>query len=99
MTYLLSKVHVEQFDEWKAHFDAGDLFRTANGQRGFRVFQSVDDPNAVVVLLEFDSAEDARAFAGSEEWRRRVAKSGARGRHDVTILEQVDAETVDEAVV
>lgn len=90
MTYLLGKASVEDFEAWKSAFDRFDSFRTDHGQRGYQVFQSVDDPNETVVLFEWDDDEDPRAFFASEEMRERLAEAGVKGRPETTELEFID---------
>lgn len=90
MTYLLGKSTVEDFEDWKSTFHDIDPYRTEHGQRGYQVFRSVDDPNEVVVLFEWDDTEDPRAFFESEEMRENLAEAGLTGRPDMTVLELVD---------
>ncbi|MBW8751518.1 MAG: hypothetical protein JF565_08840 [Propionibacteriales bacterium] len=58
---------VKDFDEWKAVFDKFDRFRAEKGMRAYRMSRRVDDPNSVVVDLDFDSVEAATAFRGALE--------------------------------
>lgn len=90
MAYLLGKSAVEDFEEWKSTFHDTDSYRTEHGQRGYQAFQSVDDPNEVVVLFEWDENEDPRAFFESEEMREKLAEAGLTGPPDMTVLELVD---------
>lgn len=90
MTYLLGKSTVKDFETWKSTFHNIDSYRTEHGQRGYQAFQSVDDPNEVVVLFEWDEDEDPRAFFESEEMRENLAEAGLTGRPDLTVLELVD---------
>lgn len=90
MVYLLGKSTVEDFEEWKSNFDDNDPIRTDHGQRGFQVFQSLDDPNEVTVLFEWDERENARDLFESEEMRERLANAGVKGRPELTFLEQID---------
>jgi heme-degrading monooxygenase HmoA len=90
VAYLLGKAAVEDFDTWKSAFDEFDSFRTDNGQQGYQVFQSVDDPNEAVVLFEWADEEDSRAFFASEEMRERLKEAGVKGRPELTELEFID---------
>lgn len=90
MVYLLAKAPVEDFDEWKSAFDGYDSFRTEHGQRGYQVFQSVDDSNEVTVLFEWDDGEDPIAFFRSEEMRERMATAGVKGQPEMSALKFVD---------
>lgn len=90
MTYLIGKSPVEDFEKWKSTFHDNESYRTEHGERGYQVFQSVDDPNEVVVLFEWDENEDPRAFFESEEMRDIMAEAGLKGRPDLTEVELVD---------
>lgn len=90
MTYLLGEASVKDFEAWKSAFHRFDSFRTDHGQEGYQVFQSVDDPNEVVVLFEWADDEDPRAFFASDEMRERLAEAGVKGRPELTELEFIE---------
>jgi hypothetical protein len=43
------------------------------GSRGGSVYRAADDPNNVIVVLEWDGVEHAREFAGSLELKQAMA--------------------------
>lgn len=90
MTYMLGKASVEDFDEWQSKFEEYDDYRTEHGQRGYQVLQSVEDPNELVVLFDWDDAENARALFASEEMRERLAAAGVKGQPETAFYEKVD---------
>jgi len=53
---------VPDFNGWKAAFDSDPVDRKGSGVRRYRVLRSVDDPNYVMIDLEFDSLEDAEGL-------------------------------------
>jgi hypothetical protein len=53
---------IRDFDTWKMAFDRVDGRRQQSGVRGYRVLQPTDDPNYVMIDLDFDSASEAEAF-------------------------------------
>ena len=63
---------VPDFDGWKAAFDRDPVGRQRSGVRRYRVLRSIDDPNYVLIDLEFDSKGEAEALlaATREVWRR-----------------------------
>jgi ribosomal protein L35AE/L33A len=71
----MATLHVENtvrdFDEWKAVFDKFDRFRAEKGMRSYRMARRVDEPNQVIVDLDFATVEEAVAFRGALEqiWR------------------------------
>jgi hypothetical protein len=63
---------IRDFETWKAAFDRFLDKRRHSGVRRHRVFQPADDPNYVVLDLEFESEGEAATFLG---WLRREACS------------------------
>lgn len=59
-------LHIEHpitdLDTWRSAFDGFAEARRRAGVRADRVHTPIDDPNYVVVDLEFDTPEDAAAF-------------------------------------
>lgn len=53
---------IGDFETWKAAFERDPIGRKKAGVRRYRVFQPVDDPNYVIIDLDFDSATEADAF-------------------------------------
>jgi hypothetical protein len=53
---------VRDYDSWKQAFDNDPVGRERGGVRRHRVAKRADDPNYVVVELEFDSSSEAEAF-------------------------------------
>jgi hypothetical protein len=67
---------VRSFDAWKQTFDGDPVGRAAGGVRSYRIARLADDPDHVVVDLEFDSAEEAEAFG--EKLRALWVEAGPR---------------------
>lgn len=61
MAFLVG-VFEGDFDAWKEQFLSDPLDR-AQVAKGHTLLRGVDNPNLAFVRIEFDSAEDARAFA------------------------------------
>jgi hypothetical protein len=58
--YILRIEHeVPDFDDWKRAFDGDPADRKGSGVRRFQVMRSVDDPNYVLIDLEFDTSDEA----------------------------------------
>lgn len=62
MAYLHVKTTVNDFDEWKADFERYHSRRAEHGGKSYQLFQSTGDENEIVVLIEFDTEENARAW-------------------------------------
>jgi hypothetical protein len=88
---MLTRIKISDFDEWKAMFDS-DPPNAREHATGWRVLRGVEDPNEVIVQVEFPSAELALDAS------RRLLDSGVleRVREVVsapTLVEQADAVT------
>jgi hypothetical protein len=53
---------VRDFGAWKEAFDSDPIGRERGGVRRYRIVRPTDDPNYVVVDLEFDGVVEAEAF-------------------------------------
>jgi len=64
---------VPDFNGWKRAFDSDPADRKGSGVRRYQVLRSVEDPNYVMIDLEFDSTEEADGLLAK---MRRVWSSG-----------------------
>jgi hypothetical protein len=62
MAILRIEHPVLDYEAWKRAFDGDPAGRVASGVRRFQVMRAVDDPNYVLIDLEFDSPERADAL-------------------------------------
>ena len=67
---------VRDYGAWKAAFDSDPVGREQGGVASYRIYQPLDDPNYVIVDLEFDTSTEADAFrlALRELWERMAAQ-------------------------
>ena len=49
---------VSSYDGWKKAFDSDPINRKKSGVKRYQVYQTVEDPNYVVIDLYFDSLEE-----------------------------------------
>ena len=76
---MFVRLEVVQFSEWVKVYDGFAPARKAAGITSSTVWQSADDPNDVIIMNDFPSLEQARAFAASGELRDAMRNSGLRG--------------------
>src|SRR5688572_24598547 len=50
---------VPDFAGWKKTFDSDPLDRKKSGVRAYRVFRTTDNPNYIIIELEFDNLPEA----------------------------------------
>jgi hypothetical protein len=88
---MLTRIKISDFEEWKAMFDS-DPPHAREHATGWRVLRGVEDPNEVIVQVDFPSSKLAL------DARRRLLDSGVleRVREVVsppTLVEEADAVT------
>ena len=92
--HLLQIEHpVSDFDIWKGAFDSFADFRQQSGVRRYRVLQLTDDPNYVIIELEFDSPSEAEAFLAAlrrNVWSSREAAPALVDEQQTRIVEVVE---------
>ncbi len=62
MTILRIEHPVPDFDGWKKAFDSDPVGREKSGVRRYRILRPIDDPNYVMIDLEFDTTSQAEAL-------------------------------------
>lgn len=62
MPILRIEHSVPDFNAWKQAFDSDPVDRKGSGVRRYQVLRSVEDPNYVMIDLEFDSLDQAEGL-------------------------------------
>ena len=86
MAYMMGRVAVEDYATFRKAFDGAEEMRKSAGALSSTVYQSVDDPNEVVVQVEFPTANAAKAFQGSQELREAMQRAGVQGPPRILIV-------------
>jgi hypothetical protein len=61
--YTLSiEHHVPNYESWKQAFDSDPVGREKMKVRRYQILRPLDNPNYVMINLEFDTASDAEAL-------------------------------------
>lgn len=89
MPYVLVKHTVKDYAKWKPLFDDHGSTRKRYGSKGGYVYRNTQNPNEVVLVMEWDSLDNAKQFVESEDLRERMQSAGVMGKPDVYFLEQV----------
>lgn len=90
MPYVLVRHGVEDYAKWKPFFDDDAANREKHGSRGGRLFRSQQDPNDLVVLMDYEDAQRAMEFAESPDLRETMEKAGVKGKPEILFLEQIE---------
>jgi len=71
MPYLLVRRKVADYERWKPVFDHDHaVTRKRRGSKGGWILANAYDPNELVILVEWDSLENARRFADADDFGR-----------------------------
>ncbi len=52
---------IANYDGWKNAFDSDPINRKQSGVKRYRVYRPIDDPNFIIIDLEFENLEKAQA--------------------------------------
>jgi hypothetical protein len=77
MAYVLIEHRVGDFETFRQVFLDDAERRARLGSRGGVVYRIADDPGNVIVILEWDTLEQAREFAGSLELEQALEWAGS----------------------
>lgn len=85
---ILSVKHtVADFAAWKLAFDEHAGNRKEHGATGHRLAQSLDDPNALTVLIMFPDRADAEGFLSDESLRQAMSRAGVVSEPVIELLD------------
>jgi quinol monooxygenase YgiN len=88
MVFVHVRHQVEDYNKWRAGFDANITARKAGGAlEGEYVMRDVENPNDVTIVLEWESVEKARQFTQSPELKEAMQNAGVTGPPEVRFLE------------
>ena len=89
---LVVQHRVRDFVSWKPVFDEqGSIVRVRHGATRHWLYRSLDDPNDVVVLVEFPTEDRARSFLGDPALKEEMEQAGVQGDPTVRLCEEVEA--------
>lgn len=85
---------VRDFDMWTTAFNRDPVDRAKSGVVAHRISRTVDDPNYIVIELDFERPEEAAALLHrleTEVWSRPQAAPALSGKPTTRILNTVAA--------
>jgi hypothetical protein len=91
MVFINVRHTVADYDKWRAAFDADEARRRAAGGKGInQIYRDVDDLNTITIVMDWDTAENARKFLDDPKLREVMQAAGVVGMPAVrTILLRV----------
>ena len=82
---VIASHEVTDFADWKKRFEAGKSNREKAGLKDRYVMRDANKPNAVIVVLEASSVEQAKKFVADPAFQERVKKASSTGTADIKI--------------
>lgn len=76
MAQMLIRHKVKDFSSWKRNFDMSLPIRKFSGEERYQIFQNVEDPNEVTVLIDWKSLEKAIQYAESTDLKTAMKIAG-----------------------
>lgn len=88
MAHAVARTRITDFDQFINTFQSrGKAKRAEMGSRGATVFKSIDDPNEVIVVFDWDR-EDVQRFLADAEGQEIMAEAGLEGPPEFTFVER-----------
>jgi hypothetical protein len=80
--FMVGHTKVADYAKWRPFFDADDSNRQAAGLTNPRVYQSMDNPNELVLVFDMADVKKAKDFASSKTLKATMRKAGVTGKPD-----------------
>ncbi len=88
MAHLLVHHKVEDYNKWKAGFDGHSSFRSQSGSKGGKVLRSLNNPNEIFILFEWDNVTNAQKFSQSDNLKEAMKNAGVVSIPEIYFLEE-----------
>jgi hypothetical protein len=89
MVHVIITHEVKDFSEWKKGFDATAPMRDEANVKIKGVYTSVDDPNFVILIVEFSYIEMVHGYFQNPELVKVMEKAGVIGIPEVKIVNRI----------
>ena len=88
MSFLLTRISVDDYDAWKSMFDSDPVGARA-AAKGHRILRGSDEPNEVFIQVEFGSSDEANAAL--ERLRQGGVLDQVKVKAGPTVAEEAEA--------
>jgi hypothetical protein len=79
---------VKDYGKWRQVYNDFAPTQTGMGVRSAGVFPGIDNQNDVTIFHDFQTADEARAFANSEALKKAMSNAGVAGPPDIWFTEE-----------
>jgi len=90
MVYTQVRFTVEDIAIWKPVFEEAAMLRKSFGSLSAHAFSKADNPNEIMVLLRFESQEQATQMFQSPEFRAVTQRGKMLAPPEVTFFNEVE---------
>src|ERR1700680_3933577 len=80
--YMVGHSKVAGYAKFRPVFDADETNRQAAGLTNPRVYQSMDNPNELVLVFDMADVKKAKDFTSSKTLKAAMKKAGEKGKPD-----------------
>jgi len=87
MAILLVRHKVADYDQWRSFYDRDGEMRRAAGCTGTHLFRNANDPNEIIINLQWDSVENAEKFLADPAVHQVMQQAGVIGQPDIWFLD------------
>jgi len=89
MIYLNVRHTVADYAKWRVGFDGDESARRDAGATGVQqIYRDAENPNAITVMMEWDSAEKALRFNQDPSLKEAMEKAGVISAPEVRFLDR-----------
>ena len=89
MAQLFVHHKVADYAQWRKVFDEMDAVRRAMGQTGVHVYRTAADPNEIVIITDWGTADQARAYGQLPGLKDAMQRGGVISQPEILILEEL----------
>jgi len=79
MVTSVMNFNVADYGHWRPFFESLEGLRQSHGQIGHRVLQSMENPNELIILIDWEDGERASAYFASPDLQAAMKDSGMQG--------------------
>lgn len=90
MVKVVVQHHVTDYHAWYPVFTEHEAVRRQHGATGHALMRSQDDPNTLVIVSEFASAEGAKAFMADPSLAEAMSRGGVDSEPGVWLCDEVE---------
>lgn len=87
---FLRIVKVENFEKFKSVFEGAVDLRKSYGSKGGHLYRNPKDQNQAIIVLEYNSLENAEKYLQSDDLKQKMKEGGAIGTPEDIPIEEVE---------